>query len=136
MPWLPGVGDVSWELIRADRAAQEYDDRLTFRWFDRDKQYVVFIKQEGGKPDYPVLSFGYEIPHPDYLKQKLYEHDTVRHGFEMLDRLNAENDRLKKSQDDRFKGTANETAQRLEHALRKGGMIDSGHVSTRAKVKK
>lgn len=136
MPYLPEVGNVSWEFIRADRAAQEYDERLRFRVHPENGQYTIFIRQPDGKPDYPILGFGYEIPHPDRVKADLYRTDTLRHGEEMLDKLNAHNDSIRLQNEIAFRGVANESAQRLEHALRTGGMINSGHVSTRKIGKK
>src|SRR5882724_9569763 len=96
MPYLPEVGDVSWEFIRADRAAQEYDERLRFRVHPENGQYAIFIRQPDGKPDYPILGFQWTIPHPDDVKKKLYETDTVRHGDEMLDKLNKHNDDIRR----------------------------------------
>lgn len=135
MPYLPEVGNVSWEFIRADRAAQEYDERLRFRVHPENGQYTVFIRQPNGQPDYPILGFAYEVPHPDFVKSELYRTDTLRHGNEMLDKLNKHNDDIRRANDIRFGAVANESAARIEHALRKGGMINSGHVSTRVRVK-
>lgn len=131
MPYLPEVGNVSWDFIRADRAAQEYDERLRFRVHPENGQYTIFIRQPDGKPDYPILGFAYEIPHPDHVKKELYRTDTIRHGEEMLDKLNAHNDAIRFQNEVSFRGVANESAMRIEHALRKGGMINSGHVSVR-----
>lgn len=85
-------------------AASEYDPRLTIGQDQNSGQWAVLIKLERGTlPEmgdmYPVFGLGYdpsEFPHPEDLKKRLYQADSVRHGYEMLDKMNAENERLRK----------------------------------------
>lgn len=105
--WLPdGRGTVDIRVWRCMNAAREYDARLTIGQDQTDGQWAVYIKLERGTlPEmddlFPIFGLGRdpeEFPHPEDLKKRLYESDTVRQGDELLDKLNRENERLKKEQ--------------------------------------
>jgi hypothetical protein len=104
--YLPGRGVVSLRVTALDRAAREYDERLRVGKNEQTGDWCVFIQMERGTfpPNdlYPLFGMGPNenaLPEPHELKKKLYETDTVRHGTEILDRMNRENAELKRQQE-------------------------------------
>ena len=101
--WLPGAGMVDLRVTRLDRAAKDYDERLAVGRNEQNGRWAVFIRTARGTfPPldlYPVLDLGLDVerlPHPDDLQKRLYESDTRRHGARILERMNRENEAIKK----------------------------------------
>lgn len=119
--YLPGHGMVDLSVKRAHDAAVEYDERLSFKLHEESQQYAVYISMPHGSdpPELPVLGFGYEVPHPDEVKRRLYEADSLRHGDELRRDMNRRNaERLKEQEYARSQKVA-DGAERIEHGVRK-----------------
>ena len=99
--WLPSsAGMVNIRVWRLNQAAAEYDPRLMVGRNEQNGFWTVYIKNGADKPPFPVLALTRDeadLPHPDDLKRKLYEMDSVRHGEEMLHRINRQNEALEKA---------------------------------------
>lgn len=123
--YLPGLGMVDPAVKRAHDAANEYDERLSFKQHENG-QWAVFIAMPRGSdpPELPVLGFGYEIPHPDEIKKRLYESDSVRHGNTLLDMMNRRNAELLKEQERGVREHIGDAAERIEHEVHKLGLTD------------
>src|SRR6478609_1309476 len=100
--YLPGRGMVSLRVTALDRAAREFDERLRVGKNEETGDWCVFIQMARGTfpPHdlYPLYGMGpneHALPEPHELKKKLYETDTVRHGDELRQRMNRENEELK-----------------------------------------
>lgn len=97
LPTSAGMVDI--RVWRLNEAANEYDPRLMVGRNEDNGAWTVFIKTGPLTPPFPVLHLAWdvsELPHPEDLKRKLYQMDTVRHGEEVLDRMNRHNEELKR----------------------------------------
>ncbi len=90
--WLPGRGVTDIQERRVDAAVKEYDETLRFGRNEETGQHCIFMIKKGHAP-LPVLGFN-EIPHPDDAVRKLWKSDAMRHGKEILDTMNAENEEV------------------------------------------
>ncbi len=124
--WLPGQGVVNLRVTALDRAAREYDERLRVGRNEETGDWCVFIQMERGTfpPNdlYPIFGMGQNpdnLPHPEDLKRKLYETDTVRHGYQMLDRMNRENEALKEQKRKAAREADEIAAEAYEWGLRR-----------------
>lgn len=112
--YVPGRGRVDLGEISVDRAVREYDERLSFT-FDRvNGHYAIFIKNELGKEPFPIFAFPDGIPHPEDAIKKLYKHDSVRHGLELLDEINRENAKLERVREAAAEEAAEVAAEAME----------------------
>src|SRR5690348_15009669 len=86
---------------RLNIAAGEYDPRLMVGRNEANGAWTVFVKTGPTTPPHPVLHLGWdvsELPHPDDLKKRLYQMDTLRHGEKILERMNRRNEEIKREQ--------------------------------------
>lgn len=118
--WLPGSGAVSLEVVRVDRAVQEYDPNLRFGRNEDTGDWCIFLIKRGEAP-LPVLGFGREIPHPRAALQRLERADSVRRGSEILDEMNRHNESLRKPFEDAAAEGAAITAEAFEWGYRAMG---------------
>jgi hypothetical protein len=95
MLWVPGQGLVNLEGTAVDRAVREYDERLFFGRNATTGLHTVFMKMEHGEPPLPILAFADGVPAPEQAVKRLYDTDARRHGLEILDRINRENEEIK-----------------------------------------
>lgn len=99
LPTSAGMVDI--RVWRLNEAANEYDPRLMVGRNEQNGAWAVFIKTGPMTPPHPVLHLGWdesELPHPDDLKRKLYQTDTMRHGQQILDRMNRKNEEIRKQE--------------------------------------
>ena len=97
LPTSAGMVDV--RVWRLNIAAGEYDPRLMVGRNEANGAWTVFVKTGPTTPPHPVLHLGWdvsELPHPDDLKKRLYQMDTVRHGEKILERMNRKNEEIRK----------------------------------------
>src|SRR5690348_13236244 len=98
--YLPtSAGAVDIRVWRLNQAAGEYDPRLMVGRNEVNGAWTVFVKTGPVTPPHPVLHLGWdvsELPHPDDLKRKLYQMDTLRHGEQILERMNRKNAEIEK----------------------------------------
>lgn len=123
--FIPGLGNVTRDEFLAHRACQDYDSRLTFKKNPKNGQYAIFVQlernNEWGVPEKPVLGFGYTVPHPDLVREKIYNADTWQHGQRHLDEMDARNDAIRKQSEMIRVAARDESAERLEKVLRRDG---------------
>lgn len=128
---IPGKGLVSTEALKVDAAVKEYDELLHFGFNPANEDWCIYRKLPrdfkeapyyiDGEPVIIVLGFQDKIPTPFQAVKRLWETDALRHGDALLKRMNAENECLKKEQDEKFEEVTQEVAERAEFALRQQG---------------
>jgi hypothetical protein len=119
--YIPGHGEMSWEEIRVDRAVREYDERLFFARNADTWDWCVYIKMPRPEPAYPVLGFGQNIPSVDVVMEKLYNADTMRHGWQIFDDVQRSQQDYKKALRVKADEATEDSAERIEHLLRRHG---------------
>jgi hypothetical protein len=131
--WLPR----EYGAREADKAAKEYDPRLGFGFNQDTHQWCIFFEQgtteESREHKLPILGFN-GIPHPDDVKKRLYESDSLRRGEEILAAINRDNEKVKQV----FEAAASEgseaAAEGFEYLMRQAGQAPY-HKSFRKIVK-
>ena len=122
--YIPGQGRVDLDVVAADRAAREYDERLSFRRNEETGDYCIFIKMPHGQPDYPVLGFGQKVPDRDEIWKRLYETDGVRFGEEIMERTLRFMKAEKAAKEKYMRECAEQVAEVDESAMhRQGNMV-------------
>ncbi len=132
--WLPGRGVTDFQERRVDAAVREYDETLRFGRNNDTGQYCIFMVKRGSAP-LPILGFN-EIPHPDDALRKLWKTDTLRHGNEILDTMNAENEEVhteRRAAADQANGIA---AEGFEWLMRDQGQTPYGKIFMNHRHKK
>lgn len=128
---VPGRGVVNLDAERVNRAVQEEDERLRFGWNEANQDWMVYILMPRnfeayyhieGQPVYPVIGFQDKIPTSSEAIERLRKADGRRHGMRILNELNKHNTKLVDT--DTKDAAIEETAERIEHTLRKAGEID------------
>lgn len=119
--YIPGHGELSWDEYRADRAVKEYDERLFFARNYDTWDWCVYIKMPYGEPPYPVIGFGREIPPVDVVLKRVYDADTMRHGWKIFDEIQKSQEDYKKALRVKADEATEESAEVVEHLLRKHG---------------
>lgn len=108
-------------ITSINRAVRNYDERLFFGRNETNGDWVVFIKMPHGEDPIPVLGFQNRMPDPDKVIKKLMECDTKRHGDYILDKMNADNERLRKEQRKKVEEAEWMTAETMESFLHRQG---------------
>lgn len=117
--WLPGSGLSDIRMAYLDSAVQEYDPNLRFGRNEDTGDYCVFVIKRGMDP-LPVLGFR-DIPERETVFRRLYETDTVRHGKEILNRMNRENEEIWAEDERAADEGAGQTAEAFDWAYRQMG---------------
>ena len=124
--YLPELGLQDFRLIKLERVARQYDERLRVGLNKADGNYCVFVQTERGSfpPHdlYPVLGLGLRLetlPTEDKLREMIYNADMLRQGYEMLDKMNRENQRIKDAEEKQIRASQEEAAVGLEWGLRR-----------------
>ena len=119
--YIPGHGEMSWDEIHVDRAVKEYDERLFFARNADTWDWCVYISMPRPEEPYPIIGFGKEVPSVDEVMRKVYNADTMRHGWQIFDDILRSQEEFKKE----FEWSANEatedSAERIEFLLRRHG---------------
>jgi hypothetical protein len=119
--WIPGAGMVDMNVRRVQAAVEEYDESLRFGRNEDTGQWCVYKLMGSSAPPVPILAFD-NIPHPDDVFRRLYQTDALRHGAEILDQMNRENEDLRKP----FEDAANEGAGIAAEAFEWGTRMAKG----------
>jgi hypothetical protein len=119
--YIPGHGEMSWDEIRVDRAVREYDERLFFARNADTWDWCVYIRMPRPEEPYPVLGFGREIPDVNTVLARLHRADTMRHGWQIFDEIQKSQEDFKNKFRKRTDEAGEESAEVLEHFLRKHG---------------
>lgn len=119
--FVAGRGMVDSEVLAVDRAASEYDERL---YFDRNYntgQWCVFLKTPPSEPDLPI--FGWDnIPHPEDAIKRIYQADALRHGDEILNQIDRDNDERERPHREAVEDAQGQLAEAFEWGFRKQGV--------------
>jgi len=113
--WLPGVGAISMDEKRAAEAVEEYDADLMLGQNRETGDWCAFLpgnRASEGQP-FPVFNFGQELPHPDDIKRRLYQHDIRRQGRQILDQL----DRIYEEEQAAIAAKASEGSELVAEAI-------------------
>lgn len=119
--YIPGHGELSWDEFRVDKAVREYDERLFFARNADTWDWCVYIKMPRPEPAYPVLGFGREVPRVDEVLRRLSNADTTRHGWQIYDDVVSSQEKFKQGFRDAADEASGESAEVVEHFLRKHG---------------
>lgn len=130
---VPGRGFINLEAEAVNRAVMEEDNRLRFGWNEVNQDWMVYILMPrefdayyriNGEPVYPVVGFQNTIPEPHEAVERLRKADGRRHGMRILNDLNKYNDDVRREAQDTGDAAIDETAERVEHTLRKDGYME------------
>lgn len=84
--WTPS-GFVPTYIRDAQKAVCEYaGDGYTIARHEHTGDWVVMRTLSDGNK-FPVLGLGKELPTPERIKQMLYDHDAVRNGAKIVDKI-------------------------------------------------
>jgi hypothetical protein len=119
--YIPGHGETSFEEMRIDRALREYDERLFFARNADTWDWCVYIRMPRPEPAYPVIGFGNELPNIDEVMRRVRRADAHLHGFAIYDEIMASQERYKKQFRDKADDATEESAEVVEHFLRRHG---------------
>jgi hypothetical protein len=119
--YIPGQGEKSFDELRIDRAVREYDERLFFARNADTRDWCVYIMMPRPEPPYPVIGFGSELPPVDEVMRLIHRSDTKRHGWQIYDEIIASQEAFKKQFRDKADEATEESAEVVEHFLRKHG---------------
>ena len=119
--YIPGHGEMSFDEIRIDRAVKQYDERLFFARNADTWDWCVFIKMPRPSNPYPVIGFGREVPPVDHVIERIMEADTMRSGNKIYDEIVRSQSDYKKSLEYNADQASEESAEVVEHFLRKHG---------------
>jgi len=72
------LGYVDFNVVKVDKAVEQYDERLFLDKHPETKDWVVYIRMERPAEPYPVLGLGWELPQVHEVIQKLRESDSRR----------------------------------------------------------
>lgn len=118
--FVAGRGMVDSEVLAVDKAVSEYDERL---YFDRNQntgQWCAFLKTPPSEPDLPIFGWDH-IPHPHDAVKRIYQNDALRHGDEILDRIDRENAERTRPLDEAADQASGQAAEVMEWGFRKMG---------------
>lgn len=117
--WLPNGVAVSLEVLRADKAANDYDPNLRFGRNEDSGQWCVFRIVRGEEP-LPILGFP-DVPGPQEIQRRLYETDALRRGEEILTTINRENEVIRAGWESAAREGANIAADAFDWGYRAMG---------------
>ena len=120
--WIPGIGELNFAEMRAERAVQEYDPELLLGQDKRSGQWAVFVPHGPESPEpFPVLGLGHELPSPERIKQLLHESDVRRNSAELLDKIKRHADESDKKFSEAFDEGNQEIAEAIASHMRDQG---------------
>jgi hypothetical protein len=119
--YIPGQGEKSFDELRIDRAVREYDERLFFARNADTRDWCVYIMMPRPEPPYPVIGFGRELPPVDEVMRLIYRSDTKRHGWQIYDEIVQSQEDYKKQFRVAADEATEESAEVVEHFLRRHG---------------
>lgn len=121
--WLPGKGVVPVNSVTAGNAVTDYDPSLVLGRVEQTGIWTVFVKDGPNGMPFPVFELGTELPSYDQIQRRLYESDVRRHGHKIVEQIQRRNDAAADRLDKTAHEAAEETAEHIEHGMRKLGML-------------
>lgn len=108
------------DALSVQRAVEEYDERLYFERNQETGQWCCFLKTVPSEPDLPIFGWD-EIPHPDDAIKRIWQNDALRHGEEILERIDRENADRQRPYDEAVDNAQGQLAEAFEWGFRKQG---------------
>ncbi len=120
--WLPGLGNVPFNVIDAGNAVSDYSSDLMLGRNNKTGDWHVLVKNgpHDGQP-FPVMTIGQELPPYDRLQQMLYERDVRRHGAKIVEAIERKKRITREQLDKEHRDRAEEVAEYMEWGFRKLG---------------
>ena len=119
--WIPGRGEYDTRAYRVDKAVNEYNDRLFFDKNMDTGDWCVFVRMPSPEPPVPVHGFGQSIPEPEVVVKKIWESDSARHGEKILDEFIKSQERFIAEKRYAADEATGDSAEHIEHLMRKHG---------------
>jgi hypothetical protein len=122
--WLPGLGNVPFHVMEAGNAVNDYDPDLMLGRNNKTGEWSVLVKNgpHGGEP-FPVFNLGRELPSYTEIQKRLYDNDVRKHGHRIVEQIQRRVDARKKQLDAAGTEVSAETAEVIDHGMRKLGML-------------
>ena len=117
--WLPN--SVNYAAYKVDRAVNEYDERLMFARNEDTGDWCVFVKMPRPQDPFPVFGFGDRIPDPVEALAKVQEGHLVRHKERIWKEITDSQRDYRKGIRAKGNEASEESAEVVEHFLRKHG---------------
>lgn len=122
-----GRGMVDSDELAVDRRLNEYDERLYFARNLDTGQYCAYLKTPPSEPDLPI--FGWDsIPDPEQAIRRIHQADALRHGDEILDRIDRQNAERERPYKEAVEDAEGELAEAFEWGFRKMGTHPSPRI--------
>lgn len=125
--FVAGRGMVDSDVLRVEKALNEYDERL---YFDRNQntgQWCAYLKTPPAEPDLPIFGWDH-IPDPEAALRRIYQADALRHGEEILDRIDRENAERMRPYNEAVEQAEAELAEAFEWGARQMGTHPSPRI--------
>jgi hypothetical protein len=119
--YIPGRGYADTRAFRVDAAVNKYNERLSFDKNPDTGDWCIYMRMPSPEPSIPLFGFGDRIPEPDEAVKKLWESDTMVHGNKILLEIERSQNEFKKLLEYNANQASEESAEVLEHFLRKRG---------------
>lgn len=118
------MGNVPFHFMEAGNAVSDYDPDLMLGRNNKTGEWAVLIKKgpHDGQP-FPVLILGTTLPSYTEIQHKLYSNDVRRHGHKIVEQVQRRVDERKRALDQEAHEASGETAEVIEHGMRKLGML-------------
>ena len=119
--FIPGQGMVDTRVYRVDAAVKAYDSRLMFGQHPETGDYCVFVELPRPNEPYPVIGFGREVPDPDKVVERLQRADTMRNGDAIYREVVRSQESYRKDLEYKTDQAGEESAEVIEHFMRREG---------------
>lgn len=118
--WLP-ESHTDKQLTTLNRALNSYDERLRFGRNEDTGDWCVFVLMPHGQKPVSIMGFGHTIPAPDEMMQRVMRADMRRFGDELLEEINAHNEKLRQPARDKAEDAEWQMAEGMESFLHAQG---------------
>lgn len=119
--FIPGQGMVDSRVYTINSKLKEYDSRLMFSKHPETGDWCVFIEMPRPEEPYPVIGFGDSIPDANMILERVKQGDTMRTGNTIYRDIVKSQERFRKSQEYAADQAGEESAEVIEHFMRKEG---------------
>lgn len=117
--YIPGQGNVDINAFKINNAVKTYDERLFFARNENTGDWCVYVTMPRPEAPYPVIGFGNEIPSIDTVMSRVSRADTMRVGWQIFDEIQKSQEDYKKQFVYAADQASEESAEVVEHFLRK-----------------
>lgn len=119
--FIPGQGIVDSRVYKVDAAVKQHDKRLMFSRHPESGDYCVFIELPRPAEPYPIFGFGSEVPEPSVVLERLKKADTMRNGEAIYKDMIRSQEAYRKGLEYNSDQAGEESAEVVEHFMRKEG---------------